>query len=519
MHFKYTLEEVKQIVASGKVNTTNLTDIIASLKDVEYNEDIRQIFIGLSNNMNLPEELREKFREVVESYSVIEGKKDEVVLVEPMKETVKPYSNRPVGYREKDDSISLENDVVLGGLIASAATKGIKVLSSDPGLNNNGEISFELDNNSKPYLDNLLLTLHDNKDDINVDMTRVQSTSQEKLTIKVDNPNLSQEELMQKSNEMFNKVNEIITTTDKDKDYESLMPPHLQALKDKFHNDDPNIPDADFTIGYSRENGDVTYYIIADSKEEAIEIAELMGYEIKEDRGGNVFEIDDKDMSLEGSKLDTESINVNEIDEVKETENGISDVPVDYNDKHYGDEEYERIEKFISNTSDPSTMSVIQIDAPDNTPNQRIVTLASEDGTRETIIFNNGKDFDNYTLPKIANAYGQGTTIDSETATKTEYGNGKSSYDALSSDNTYLRVNNFSTDVINNVDNTLSTYKTTNSIEENSYTNSNSYAKKLGTYPTKSNYNEAANTNFLALIIFILVLLIGVGIIYMMFGG
>lgn len=535
---QYTLDEVEEIVYTGQVNRYNLADLVNSLKEYEFNNNIKNIFISLSNNENLPEEIRDNFKRAVESYdsignNAIENELNEQVInetvhsyepekEEPNKEIVR-RPNRVYGYQGNDeDEISLENDAILGGLMATAAAKGLTVLSNNPGLTGDPEISFELDNDSKPYIDNMLLEMYDNKDDVNVEMSRISSTGQEVLTLKIDDPTLSQKQLEEKSRQLFTNVNNIIKETDDKKDYEAKMPSELKALKDKFHNDDPKIPNEDFKIGYSRNAGENTYYLIANSKEQAIELAELMGYDVKKDRGGNVFELDDKGQSMEGSKLDVASENVNEIDEVKDKENGISDLDIDYNNRHYADENYQQIETFIANSKDPSKMDVIQIDVPDATPNQRIVSLASEDGIRQTIVFNDGKEFDNYTLPKISESYGSGSTIATDNATKIEYGNGKAGYDALSSNNTYLRMNNFDSTVIDNVDNSLSGYKTnenTESYGSNTNTKSNAYSKKLGTYPTSNTNYDAAKTSFATLIVFILVLALGFAVIYLMFGG
>ena len=522
---KYTIEDIKIMLKQGMISMSNLRDVVNSLKDLEYNNEIRNILVALSNNPNLPEQIRENFKEVIKGHSdVVENKPQEVQLteVDPVSQEIKPtVVRRPqVGVASNgDNGISLENDALLGTVVAFAASRGLKVLSSNPGLVNNGEISFELNYESKAYIDNLLLSMYGQIDDVNVGMKRIASSGKEVLTLSVDNPELSESEVRQRSNEMFTRVNEILRQTDKNKDYEEKMNPQLKALKDKFHNDDPNIPDADFEIGYSRSNGANTYYLITDSKEQAIEVAELMGYEVKKDRGGNVFELEDNG-NMENSKLGVASINVNEIDEVKDVDDGLADIPVDYNDRHYGDNEYAQIEEFISNNQDPSTMAVIQIDVPDAAPNQRVVTLASEDGTRQTIVFDNGSEFDAHTLPRIANAYGEGTTIDSSNATMTEYGNGRAGYDVVSSSNTHLRMNNFDSATVSSVDDSLSTYKKTSTTEENTYTQNNVYSKKLGTYPTSATANnQAANTNFFALVVFILILAIGFGVIYLLFGG
>lgn len=543
---QYTLEEVKNIVYSGNVNTSNLTELMASLKDYDFNDEIREIFVSLSNNNNLPETIRINFKNFIDSYSefienknkedissgsdegnnsplvLIEEEPREVLFEQPEITTIMEEEDKiedKVDYQNNDEEISLENDAILGGLMAYAAFKGVKVVSNNPGLTGNPEIAFELSYESKPYIDNLLLELYDNKENINVEMSRVSATGQELLTLNVVDPSLSQKELEEKGKKLFTDVSNILKSTDDKKDYESMMPDELRALKDKFVNDDPNIPDEDFKVGYSHKNGENTFYLVTNSKEQAIELAELMGYEVKKDRGGNVFELDTNGRNMEGTKLEKVTENINDIDEVKDTKDGISDVDINYNNKHYGNEDYKKVVDFVNDSKDPSTMSVVQIDVPVSTPDQRVVNLASEDGTRETIIFNNGKDFDNYALPKIADAFGNGSTINKDNATKIEYDNGKSSYDVVSSDNTYLRMNNFDSNIVDSVDNGLSNYMAKEDNVSNSNTKTNAYTKTLGTYPT-SNYNtEAAKTSFATLVVFILVMIIGFIILYLVYGG
>lgn len=541
---QYTLEEVKDIVYNGNVNTSNLSDLISSLKDYDFNEEIRNIFISLSNNSNLPETIRINFKNFVDSYNelgesksnldqpassndssntapvdIIDDNKSEVTFESPEITTI--MKDDPKEERTEDnskDEISLENDVILGTLIAYSASKGVKVVANNPGVVGNPEISFELTHESKPYIDNLLLELYDNHEDINVEMTRVASTSQELLTLSVDNKELSQEELQEKGKQLFTNVNKIMQNTNDKKDYESLMPKELKALKDKFVNDDPNIPDKDFKVGYLNKEGENSFYLVANSKEEALDIAELMGYDVKKDRGGNVFELDTDNRNMEGTKLDKITQNINDLDEVKDAEDGLSDLDINYNNKHYANEDHTKVIDFINDNKDPSNMSVVQIDVPESTPGQRVVNLASEDGTRETIVFNDGKEFDNYTLPKIAESFGNGSTIDKENTKKTEYDNGRSSYDAVSSDNTYLRMNNFDNDTIGKVEDTLSNYM---SKEESvsPINKTNAYTKSLGTYPTNDYNKEAAKVSFVTLIVFVSVILLGLVVIYLVYGG
>lgn len=524
MREMYTLEEVKQMIANGWVNASNLTDVISSLLSYEFNDETKEIFENLANNENLPNAVRTNLRNVVDSYNEIVGENNKNSSVEQEEEFTfkepeisKISTGETKSQESAGDEISLENDASLGSLVANASNKGIRVVSSNPGLTDTPEISLELTHESKPYIDNLLLELYQNEKDIAVDMTRINSTNQEVLTIRANDKGVSEEELRKKGKEVFDSVNDIINQTDKEKDYEKLMPGELKGLKDKFVNDDPNIPNQDFTVGYSNNNGETNFYLIADSKQEAIEISELIGFKIKEDRGANVFELDTDDRNMDGTKLDKASFDVDEIDEVKDSKRGLPSIDVDYNDKYYDSEDSLKVINFIKDNQDPMDMAVVQIDVPFDNPNQRIVNLASSDGTREAIVFDNGEEFDAYTLPKVAEAFGAEASIDRNNVTKVEYENGKASYEALSSNNNYLRMNNYDSATVDQVNNSLDQYMSSELEESRSMEKESSYVKTLGTYPTSN--PESAKTSFLTLVVFILVMAIGFGIIYWFYGG
>ena len=538
MSKQYTLDEVKDIVSNGIVTTTNLTDIISSLKDYEYNDEIRKIFISLSNNKGLPETVRINFKNFVDSYDELyKPKEDQVVETkEPIKEEEKTteevafeqpvittINNEPVVEepKKKEDAISLENDAVMGGLIAYAATKGLKVISNNPGINGIPEISLELTYESKPYIDNLLLSLYDNKEDMNVEIKKIHTSGKEVLSLSIDNPDLTSQELQEQGKKMFTNINEIIKDTDKEKDYEKQMPTELKNLKDKFVNDDPNIPNKDFKVGFNYTNGTKNFYLVADSKEEAIEISELMGYDVKKDRGGNVFEIDTDNRKMENTKLDKITEDINVIDEVKDTEIGISDVDINYNNKHYNSEDEATVIDFIEESKDPDNMSVVQIDVPISSPNQRIVNLASEDGTRKTVVFNNGKDFDDYTLPKVAESFAKDSGVNRENTNKVNEGNNKSSYDALSNDNTYLRMNNFDDSAVDKVDDYFQKHMTDGKENDNSMSKAPQKTLGAGPYgeprPTNNN-KESAKAPASAIILFTTIVIVGILLVAIVYG-
>lgn len=530
MAAKYTLEEVKKLVFNGKVNPSNLDDILLSLGEYNYNEDIKTIFYVLSENENLPLETRETLKEAavsVESFEAVveeaEQQASDVELIgaeDEVIETEESYVNVPrvpIAASSGDDEISLDNDAVLGGVVAYATAKGVMVASKDPGVINYPEISFKLDEKSKPYLDNILTSLYDNKDGIDVAMTRVEATGEELLTLKIEDPTLSQRQLQAKGKSMFAKVDELLKTTDEEKDYEKEMPQKLRELKDRFHNDDPKIPNANFTIGYSNSNGQKKYYMVANNKETAIELAEEMGYAVTKEHGGNVFELDtDGVVNMKNTKLESVSKPVDYADAFKGTENGqgISDLDIDYNNRNYSNGNAKKIEDFISDNKGSDNLAVIQITATSDT--QRIVKLASSDGTNEELVFNDGKDFDNYTLPKLAEKFASNSNVD-KGINPIVQGEGGASYEA-SSGNTYFRMVNYDTGIVHQVNNTIDEYsvKTDVKYDDNSKTNSYQYSKRLGTYPTN---REAAKTSFLPIIAFLLVLIIGFIVIYLIIGG
>ena len=354
-------------------------------------------------------------------------------------------------------------------------------------------------------------------------MKRIPTSGKEVLSLSVDNPNLTSQELQEQGKKMFTSITEVIKDTDKEKDYEKQMPPELKNLKDKFVNDDPNIPNKDFKVGFNYTNGIKNFYLVADSKEEAIEISELMGYDVKKDRGGNVFEIDTGDKNMTNTKLDKITEDINSIDEVKDTEIGISDVDINYNNKHYNSEDEATVIDFIEESKDPDNMSVVQIDVPTSSPNQRVVNLASEDGTRKTVVFNNGKDFDDYTLPKVAESFAKDSGVNRENTNKVNEGNNKSSYDALSNDNTYLRMNNFDDSTVDKVDDYLQNYMVDEKENENDNSMGKAPQKTLGPGPygeprPTNNNKESAKVSASAIILFTAIVIVGILLVAVVYG-
>lgn len=449
----------------------------------------------------------------------VENSQDEFIDVTPVEDFTEAYIlDDPDASVFAAGATSLNNDVMLETISALAVTKGIKIIESKAGVHEPALIAMELTNESKPYLDNLLLQLYgDEKNHLNIELTKDKETGKEMLVLAVDDRNLSAGEIQRYSAEMLTKVNEIIETTDKDKDYEALMSPELRKIRDRFHSDEVDVTkDKDVEFVYSSEGGVNSYHIVAESEQEAKTVADELGVEIKENHGGGVFEIDDRNIGdMDNSKIAKVSTGVNYSDEVKtiDKEQGLSDLNVDYNNEHYSgfmkDEGTDEIMNFLQESKeDYRAISQLGIS---NYGNQRIVEMRDTNGYNNTVVVHDGANFDSVVLPQIADTYSKGAEVNGSRT----YEENTVGYFADSSENTRLIITGSDEQTITNVEGTIAK----NQVKSESKTNTNEkgYAKTLGSYPTGT--KEAANTSFLTLLVFSLVMILGIVVIYIVFGG
>ena len=61
MTSKYTLEDIKTMLKLGMISVNNIKDVLISLNNLEYNSEIRNVLVALTNDPALPEEIRENF--------------------------------------------------------------------------------------------------------------------------------------------------------------------------------------------------------------------------------------------------------------------------------------------------------------------------------------------------------------------------------------------------------------------------------------------------------------------------
>lgn len=522
---KYTLDEIIEMITLRKVNMSNLREIVDSLS-VYPLDDVRieQIYFKLSMCQELDEKVRDWFRQALSKihfadqiFEVERQVKPEVVIEENKEIIQEAEQQEEIIYNNIDTDYS---DYLVSSIIAFAAAKGLKVIYDKT----NKQLSLELNNATKTYTDNVLQKLYNSNSKIDVSLDRINQTAEELLTVSLNEKNLTPEQIEQAFSGVLEEVNNTLKDTDSEMDYEERMNPELKEMKDKFVNDDPNIPNEDFKIGYSNEDSGKSFYIIANSKKQALEMSELMGYEIKEDRGGNVFELDTDSRMMEGTKLEKASENVNDLDEMKdpglsEIDNsvatGLNDVYVDYNVSHYGDQEdYLRVVRFIEDNRTKDSTAIVRIDST-QTENQRIITCYDEDGLKEQLIISNGDNFDEFILPEIINKFAVGSTFDSDSRKVTENPDDTVNYETVSNFDTYLYINNYDRQTIfEGVDSQLASMQPSNELSNSQNSlGTNGYLKKLGEMPTRnaqSNLDTDAKISFLSLLTIIIAILFGI---------
>lgn len=343
-------------------------------------------------------------------------------------------------------------------------------------------ISFEINYASSQMLNHLMNKMSD-QDGISMEFMRDLSTKRELFTIEMNRGNMTDEEFMIHVKSTFEKISETIQTTRNDIDYEHTMNAGLKNVKDRFRNDDPDI-DQDFIIGYVRNDGKDSYYIVA-TTDKAVEYARSIGYEIKNSQGANIFELETNGHVV-GTKLESAATDLSN-ENFDLSEDGMSELDI------YGsieeDPRVQTIENFIETSNDPHLMCILEVEVPTNNPNQRIVTMATEMGGRESVVFTDGTNFDNKVMPRIIETYAENNGINPENLTTTSPDAlDHASLELLSENNTTLKLNGYSSSETNKIADSINS-KANEKQTTNEYTNSRQ--KTLGTYPNQ-NENKAA---------------------------
>lgn len=310
---KYNLELVKKyldesdfealnnilyaIMNKGEHTLEDLTILEFLSDDPRINKESAQVVKEYSNKV--VEELKEKQileAEEIKEEAVEEEKKKEGVVTplveEPNKlEKVEPITNnsKPISEEEakrnkyeEEYKAYLSSKFILYGLT-------IKELSFDK---SEPHITFDNTKEAKNVIDNLMLNLYQNAKDmpnLGFDLTKLWTTGEEFFTVSLASGQpLNNNSIM----DMFQNVEKIVDNTEKDKNYEELLPSNLQNMKALYSGHTPDVPNENFRIGYVNVNGEDNFYVVSSSKEKSIRLTEEMGFIPRTIGESNVVSID-----------------------------------------------------------------------------------------------------------------------------------------------------------------------------------------------------------------------------------
>ena len=310
---KYNLEIVKKyldesdfealnnilyaIMNSDEHTLEDLTILEFLSDDPRINKESAQVVKEYSNKV--VEELKEKqileAEEIKEEAVEEEKKKEEVVtplVEEPNKlEEVEPITNNSKPISEEDAKRNKYEEEYKAYLSSKFILYGltIKELSFDK---SEPHITFDNTKEAKNVIDNLMLNLYQNAKDIpnlGFDLTKLWTTGEEFFTVSLASGQpLNNNSIM----DMFQNVEKIVDNTEKDKNYEELLPSNLQNMKALYSGHMPDVPNENFRIGYVNVNGEDNFYVVSSSKEKSIRLTEEMGFIPRTIGESNVVSID-----------------------------------------------------------------------------------------------------------------------------------------------------------------------------------------------------------------------------------
>lgn len=300
---KYNLELVKKYLDESDFEALNnilyaimnkdehtledLTILEFLSDDPRINKESAQVVKEYSNKV--VEELKEK--QILEAEEI----KEEVVtplVEEPNKlEKVEPITNNSKPISEEDAKRNKYGEEYKAYLSSKFILYGltIKELSFDK---SEPHITFDNTKEAKNVIDNLMLNLYQNAKDIpnlGFDLTKLWTTGEEFFTVSLASGQpLNNNSIM----DMFQNVEKIVDNTEKDKNYEELLPSNLQNMKALYSGHTPDVPNENFRIGYVNVNGKDNFYVVSSSKEKSIRLTEEMGFIPRTIGESNVVSID-----------------------------------------------------------------------------------------------------------------------------------------------------------------------------------------------------------------------------------
>lgn len=303
----YNLELVKKLLDESNFEVLN-NILYAIMNKGEHTLEDLSILAFLSDDPRIDKEsaqvVKEYSNKVVEELKgkqilkieEIEKKKpDEVVVplieqpnkleeVESKANNVKPISEEEAKRNKYEEEYKayLSSKFLAFGLVI----KSLSFNNSEP------HITFENNPEARNVIDNLMLNLYQNAKDmpnLGFDLTKLFTTGEEFFTVSLaSGQQLNNNSIIN----MFQNIEKIVDSTEKDKDYEELLPSNLQNMKALYSGHMPDVPNENFRIGYVNVNGEDNFYVVSSSKEKSIRLTEEMGFKPRTIGKSNIVAID-----------------------------------------------------------------------------------------------------------------------------------------------------------------------------------------------------------------------------------
>ena len=293
---KYNLELVKKLLDESNFEALN-NILYAIMNKGEHTLEDLSILEFLSDDPRIDKEsaqvVKEYSNKVVEELKEkqilkIEEKKPEEVVTplveEPITNNSKPISEEEAKRNKYEEEYKayLSSKFLAFGLVI----KSLSFNNSEP------HITFENNPEAKNVIDNLMLNLYQNAKDmpnLGFDLTKLFTTGEEFFTV-----SLASEQTLNNNSimNMFQNIEKIVDNTEKDKNYEELLPSNLQNMKALYSGHMPDVPNENFRIGYVNVNGEDNFYVVSSSKEKSIRLTEEMGFKPRTIGKSNIVAID-----------------------------------------------------------------------------------------------------------------------------------------------------------------------------------------------------------------------------------
>lgn len=303
----YNLELVKKLLDESNFEVLN-NILYAIMNKGEHTLEDLSILAFLSDDPRIDKEsaqvVKEYSNKVVEELKgkqilkieEIEKKKPEEVVVplieqpnkleevESKANNVKPISEEEAKRNKYEEEYKayLSSKFLAFGLVI----KSLSFNNSEP------HITFENNPEARNVIDNLMLNLYQNAKDmpnLGFDLTKLFTTGEEFFTVSLaSGQQLNNNSIMN----MFQNIEKIVDNTEKEKNYEELLPSNLQNMKALYSGHMPDVPNENFRIGYVNVNGEDNFYVVSSSKEKSIRLTEEMGFKPRTIGKSNIVAID-----------------------------------------------------------------------------------------------------------------------------------------------------------------------------------------------------------------------------------